>query len=287
MKLVTVYIPTKNRLSLLKRSVYSVLAQTHKNIELIIVDDGSSDGTLEYLHQLANENSNVRFFANEKSEGACVARNRAIVAAQGEFVAGLDDDDEFTEDRIEKMLEAYDDKYSFVTSSLWWDHGKRRTLLGGEQVEISFSDQLLRNHATNQVLVKKQRIVDAGLFDVDFPACQDWEMWTRLTKIYGTALKIASPTYVVHAGHEELRITLSPNRIKGFELFFQKYSRYMTDKDLVAFKLKLIEAKKEKLSFSTGIRCITSENYQEVVKLWLISYLPILQRIKKRFMSGK
>lgn len=287
MKLVTVYMPTKNRLSLLKRSVASVLAQTHKNIELIIVDDGSSDGTHEYLRQLANENSNVRFFSNGESEGACVARNRAIVAARGEFVTGLDDDDEFTEDRIEKMLDAYDDKYSFLTSSHWYDYGKRRTLSGGEQIEISFSDQLFQNYASNQILVKKQRIIDAGLFDVDFPTCQDWEMWTRLIKMYGTALKIASPTYIIHAGHEEPRITLSSNRIKGFELFFQKYSRYMTDEHLVTFKLKLIEIKKEKLSFSTGIRYITLKNYKIVVKLWLISYLPILQRIKKRFMSGK
>ncbi|WP_448246080.1 glycosyltransferase [Thalassotalea agariperforans] len=287
MTLVTVYMPTKNRLPLLKRAINSVLAQTHNNIELIIVDDGSTDGTVDYLAELSVTNEKVRYFSNVISEGACAARNKAILAAKGTFVTGLDDDDEFTHDRIEKLLSAYDDEYSFVTSAQWWDHGKRRTLLGGKEQLITFNDQLNQNFATNQVLVKKQKIIDAGLFDVDFPACQDWEMWTRLTQKFGVALKIASPTYIIHAGHNEPRITFSTNRINGFELYYQRYSSYMSKANKVAFQLKLIEAKKTPLSFSLGVRLFSPHSYKKVIKLWLISYFPFLQKLKKKYMSGK
>jgi len=93
--LITVYMPTHNRLELLQRAVVSVFAQTMQNFELIIVDDASSDDTFDYLQKLAEQDSRVTVLRNEVSQGACVARNRAIELAKGKFVTGLDDDDEF------------------------------------------------------------------------------------------------------------------------------------------------------------------------------------------------
>ena len=90
--LVSVWIPTYNRLPLLKRAVESVKKQTYKNIEIFIVDNGSTDGTVEYLKQLAGENENIRFHSFAKNEGACRARNYAIQHSQGEYATGLDDD---------------------------------------------------------------------------------------------------------------------------------------------------------------------------------------------------
>jgi len=98
--LVTVYIPTYNRLELLKRAVKSVLDQDYSNIELIVVDDGSSDGTVDYLECVSQADQRVRYFVNEVNSGACVSRNKAIWAEKGEFITGLDDDDYFLNDRI-------------------------------------------------------------------------------------------------------------------------------------------------------------------------------------------
>ena len=92
--LVTIYIPTKNRLKLLNRAIESVKKQTYKDIEIIVVDDGSTDGTTEYLAQEINSGTLKAIF-NKKSLGACAARNKAIEMATGDFITGLDDDDYF------------------------------------------------------------------------------------------------------------------------------------------------------------------------------------------------
>jgi glycosyltransferase involved in cell wall biosynthesis len=253
--LVTIYIPTKDRLTLLQRAVKSVLAQSYPNIELIIVDDGSRDGTVNYLQQLSKQHSNIRFFVNPHSSGACVSRNTAIMAAQGELVSGLDDDDEFSPERIATLVAAYDDKYAFITSAQWCDHGKRKALIDPRQREISFSDQLHNNDATNQVLVNRQKIIDAGLFDTRFPGCQDWDMWTRLTQLYGTGLKLASPTYITHQGHQAPRLTLSDRRIEGYQLFYQKYGEFMSKEDHQAFRLKLKLSKKKNSNSAKPSTC--------------------------------
>ena len=102
--LVSVYIPTKNRLPLLQRAIQSVKSQTYKHIEIIVVDDGSSDGTSNYLERL-QQAGEVNAIFQEKSVGSCAARNKAIMAAAGEFITGLDDDDFYLlPNRIEKFI---------------------------------------------------------------------------------------------------------------------------------------------------------------------------------------
>ncbi|WP_158650917.1 glycosyltransferase family 2 protein, partial [Acinetobacter indicus] len=112
--LVTVYIPTYNRLELLQRAVKSVQEQTYHNLEIIIVDDCSTDGTHEYLEKVSKEDKRVRYFLKEKNSGACVSRNIAIKNSKGEFITGLDDDDYFERNRIEIFLHkwfSYSEKY--------------------------------------------------------------------------------------------------------------------------------------------------------------------------------
>src|SRR3954470_16498002 len=106
MRLVSIYIPTKNRLSLLKRAVDSVLAQTVRNIELIVVSDGSEDETCDYIRSIKSD-IQVQLIHNQKSLGACAARNQAIELAQGYYITGLDDDDYFMPHRIESFLNTW------------------------------------------------------------------------------------------------------------------------------------------------------------------------------------
>jgi len=76
--LVSVYMPTKNRLALLKQAIESIISQSYPNIEILIVDDGSTDGTYQYLCDLKNSMPSLQVFRHEKSIGACAARNLAI-----------------------------------------------------------------------------------------------------------------------------------------------------------------------------------------------------------------
>ena len=92
--LVSVIIPTKNRADLLKRAIDSVLEQTWQNYEIVVVDDASDDDTPNLLAELSKDHP-IKVITNEVSNGAAACRNIAINQAEGEYIAGLDDDDFF------------------------------------------------------------------------------------------------------------------------------------------------------------------------------------------------
>lgn len=223
---VSVYMPTCNRLALMKRAINSVLAQTHEDWELIVVDDGSTDGTWDYLQALSDPR--ITALRNETSLGACASRNRAISVATGEWVTGIDDDDEFTTDRLTRLLAVYDDRYSFVCSGFYWvtESGSKHTLCSDKN--ITLSDQLHVNHATNQVLVKKERMLAIGGFDESFVALQDYDCFTRLIKNYGPAFRLGEPLQRIYVEHGGTRISNQTRTIKGFQQFLEKHYEDMT-----------------------------------------------------------
>lgn len=97
-ELISIYIPTHNRIELLKKAINSVLEQTYTNWELIVVNDASTDNTEEYLKKISSSDSRIRYFTNETPKGACYSRNIAIKNSSGKYITGLDDDDVFTKD---------------------------------------------------------------------------------------------------------------------------------------------------------------------------------------------
>lgn len=231
--LVSVYIPTKNRSSLLQRAVDSVFAQTYPNIELIICDDGSTDDTSAFTQSLTPKGS-VKFIktlANATSKGACHARNQAIASARGDFVTGLDDDDLFQPERISLLIAAYEPKYAFVCSAMIWDNGPTQKVIDNVPGIYHLSQQLDYNEATTQVLVEKQRVLAVGGFDETFVACQDYDLWTRLMLAFGPLKRIAEPTYVINNTDSTQRLTANPKSAKGYDQFFSKHGHLMSWKN--------------------------------------------------------
>lgn len=103
-ELVSVIMPNYNCAKFIGESVNSVLAQTYKNWELVIVDDCSSDGSAEIFEEFAAKDERIRLFKNEKKSGAAASRNRAIREAKGKWIAFLDSDDLWTCDKLEKQV---------------------------------------------------------------------------------------------------------------------------------------------------------------------------------------
>ena len=101
-----VYITTKNRRAMLDRAVNSVLRQSIKPDEIIIVDDGSTDDTARYLETVSEADASITVITNKTSMGACKARNIAISRAKSRYITGLDDDDEFTRNRLKDFIDA-------------------------------------------------------------------------------------------------------------------------------------------------------------------------------------
>lgn len=227
--LVTVYIPTKNRLQLLRRAVNSVLGQTHRHVEVIVVSDGSTDGTCDYVNGLM-EHFPVKLVHNETSLGACAARNQAIHMATGDFITGLDDDDMFLPHRLETFISEWRrHEQGGQRFSCLFD---RRITNDGEKVWLcnmdgSVSVEQIRqtNAVGNQVFTTPQRMKDAGCFDADMPAWQDWDMWVRLIKTGGPAHNIGANSYLMDISHEFERITgkSSEKILRAARIFYKKH----------------------------------------------------------------
>jgi len=244
-ELITVYITTCNRVDLLKRAVDSVIKQTYKNIEIIIVDDCSSDGTKNYLRSLNYKN--LKFFEKEKKTGACNSRNIAIENATGKYITGLDDDDYFLPTRIERFYEErqYLDKKSFIFSTGLIKNNnnifsyKKNILI---PKNIGFRDLLIMNFVGNQCFTLTRRLQEAGGFDESLDAWQDLDAWMNLLSKNPRmqAKRITNDTYVQDISHEYGRITTGKKDkvVNSFNHIAQKYNLDNEQKNTLSIQLK-------------------------------------------------
>lgn len=206
---VTVYIPTRNRVGLLREALASVEAQSHPDVEIIVVDDASDDGTADFLARHVSRFP-FRRIRHDAPRGANAARNSAIREASGRFVTGLDDDDRFHPDRIRRLLDAWDDRWSMVASDdiLTTASGDVRWR---KQRVITADDLLLRNRIGNQALTLRERVMAVGMFDESLTAAQDHDLWIRLSHRFGDAYSVPEALQTVRATHAGDRITRSRN----------------------------------------------------------------------------
>ncbi len=210
--LVTVYITTFNRIDLLKRAIESVLTQTYNEIELIVADDGSTDGSHEFLLEQQRSGILTAVLNTGSSKGACFGRNRAIELAKGEFITGLDDDDYFEPHRINafiskwKELEASNVNFAGLFDSVIEirDDGKHKY---NETKVVSYADLRKKNSVGNQVFSKLAFYKSIGGFDEEMPALQDWDTWLRLTKQEGRLINIIQYSYIMDQVHGGERIS--------------------------------------------------------------------------------
>lgn len=213
---VTVYITTFNRLSLLKRAISSVQQQTYQNIEIIVADDGSEDGTQEYLIEMQQQ-ALIKAILNQSgaSKGACYGRNKAIEMANGEFITGLDDDDYFEPWRVEKFIENWKaktkagDEFAALFDSVV-EHRKYGKVNCYDTPIVDYQALRIANLIGNQIftLTNRLRVIDG--FDELMPALQDWDTWLRVAKTHGGICNINSRSYVQIHDHGSGRISEKP-----------------------------------------------------------------------------
>jgi len=184
--LISVVIPTHNRGDIVDKAVRSAQNQTYKNIEIIIISDGSEDNTDEVVNKLCAEDERIRYFSYHPGKGGNVARNTGIKEARGEYVAFLDDDDEWHDEKLAKQLDVFasDDEIGLVCTGI---NGVRtnssaKTIFIPPAVRDSSKLILLRNciGSTTTVMVKKELFDECGCFDENLRALQDYDLWIRL-----------------------------------------------------------------------------------------------------------
>lgn len=280
--LITVYMPTHNRIDLLPRAVNSVLGQDHENLELIIVNDGSKDGTHDWLEALQKRESRVRVFQLAVAKGPSHARNLAISQAKGEFITGIDDDDEFLSNRLSLFLKNWDKEYAFVTSSIYWDYGQSRKLLGGKKIDITLSDLLSHKNGNNQVFTRPQRLIDAGLFDETMRKSEDWDLWIRLGRTKLPMKQIAEATYIIHTAHESPRLSLNISGADGIRRLIAKHQDVMSSRNHKDMAIMLAITERRTLPFFKLLPLLTLDNTSLYGKFWVRQKLPFLTRIMRK-----
>ena len=222
---ISVVIPTLNRINTLQRALDSVINQTYKPAEIIVVDNGSSDGTLKFLREQYPKIT----ILTENKIGVSSARNKGIKNSINQWIALLDSDDAWHPRKLEiqtSMLDSALKEYNLIhTDEVWFRNNKHINQMkkhkkqGGYIFERCLS---LCCISPSSVLFKKNILDKVGLFDESLPVCEDYDMW----------LKICSSE-----GMDRFRIKSIENIIKNFDLTYNQ--KKQAKKELIK-KLKII-----------------------------------------------
>jgi glycosyltransferase involved in cell wall biosynthesis len=199
--MVSVIITTYNRRSFLKAAVLSVLVQDHKDKEIIIVDDGSTDDSLKELEGLP-----VQYIWKENG-GISSARNKGIEVARGDFIAFLDVDDLWKKKKLSTQMammseNGYEISY---TDEIWIRNGEH---LNQKSIHKKYSGFIFEKClplciiSPSSVLMKRSVFDVVGLFDESMIVCEDYDMWLRVTARY-PVLFVEKPLIVKQGGHED------------------------------------------------------------------------------------
>lgn len=185
MPAVSVIIPTYNRCRLLGRAVQSVLSQTFRDFELIIIDDASTDGTDNLIKSF--DDSRIVYSPHEKRAGSNASRNIGIRIALGKYISFLDSDDEWLPEKLEKQISVFaggNEKLGVVYTGYSDENIDRDEPVIPHCRGDIFTDLLVKNvvGSTTTPLVKCACFETAGLFDETMPASQDWDMWIRIAR---------------------------------------------------------------------------------------------------------
>lgn len=195
-RLISVIIPAYNAERHLAEAVDSVLKQTYSNIEVIIIDDGSTDGTSEIGRACVRRDGRCRYFRSG-NVGVSRARNRGIEKSAGSFVAFLDSDDLWEENKLQLQVECLAEKPEAIVLTelkrFVESDGERRYLTTTEPppfndrksyllILLNFRNSQMTSFAT--VLMRKQQVQAAGLFDERLRTSEDWDLWVRLASRY-------------------------------------------------------------------------------------------------------
>ncbi|MEX9863981.1 glycosyltransferase [Providencia manganoxydans] len=262
---ISVYLPTHNRVELLKRAVSSVQNQDYKDWELIVVNDFSTDETSRFLDKIRKEDKRIIIINNDTPSGACLSRNKAISIAKGKYITGLDDDDYFLPNRLRSFLSDYDEKYAFIAYSHIIKNKDKNKIALKYSREFTLKDLLKKNYIGNQIFTETYKIKSVDGFDPNMPAWQDYDLWIRLMLEFGSCLKVNKANYIMDIGHEEERITTSLKPILAINQFIQKYESLSHD-NLAHIKIYKKILNGEKVSIFNAIKVIDKDNFAWILK---------------------
>ena len=245
---ISVIIPTYNRKHTLQRAIDSVLSQTFKPYEIIIVDDGSKDGTKEWLLQ----NYPSVQYIHQPNNGVSSARNKGIQISQGSWIALLDSDDEWMPEKLEyqsRFLEVNRDSSFCHTNEIWIRNGvrvnqmKKHKKYGGDIFKHCLD---ICRISPSSSIIKKDVFEEVGAFDESLTVCEDYDLWLRVTAKFNI-LFLDEPLIKKYGGHLD-QLSRVPEgieqyRIRSLEKILSMGSltetQFRSAKDMLIHKLNI------------------------------------------------
>lgn len=208
-KLVSIILPTYNGSPYIKKAIESVLSQTYKNWELIIIDDCSLDRTSSIVANYINLNSNIKYIKNNENLGVQKSLNKGLSVSKGEYIARIDDDDEWIDNnKLKNQVEFLENNTEYVlvgTGALIIDEDDELTskyLLPKSDLEIRNKILSKNCFVHSSVLFKKDTAQEVGGFSENeaIKHIEDYDLWLRLgmkgklfnLNTYSTALRVRS-----------------------------------------------------------------------------------------------
>ncbi len=215
---ISVIIPSFNRSKTIRRAINSILEQTYYPHEIIIIDDGSTDGTQSLIR---NEYPSVKYYY-QLNKGVSNARNKGILKSTGDWIAFLDSDDEWFPNKLEeqkKSLEQNSTTFISHTNEIWIRNGvrvnqkKKHQKYGG-----SIFDKCLDfcRISPSSVLIHKRVFDDVGNFDENLMICEDYDLWIRITSKYLVEF-LDIPLIKKYGGHKD-QLSKVKNGIENFRI---------------------------------------------------------------------
>ncbi len=235
MGLVSVVVPTYNRAKLLVDALDSIVSQDYRPLEIIVVDDGSTDETPDVLERwgVAHERDTELVFITifQSNQGGNVARNRGIAAVNGTYIGFLDSDDLWHTSKLRKQIVAFQEDKNVGGVYCGVQHVDLETEQVIEPIDRSYAhgwllDQMLIKDVTaptSAYIVRKEVFAKVGGFDIDLQARQDWDMWIRLASEFKIAC--VKETLVDFRQHSGLRTASNPDKeIQAYRRILEKYA---------------------------------------------------------------
>ncbi len=261
--LISVIIPTFNRAEFLKISISSVLNQTFKEFELLIIDDGSTDNTKEIIKSFNDDR--IKYIYYNQNKGPSYARNTGIKLAQSNFIAFLDSDDKWKNEKLEIQYKSMLKNSNYLlshTEEIWYKNGKilnPKKIHKKQQGDVFQQSLRLCAISMSTVMVKKELFKIVGLFDENLLVCEDYDMWLRVTARFPVLL-ISDALTIKYGGHKD---QLS-QRFIGMDKFrIYAIEKLINSEILSKEKLKMAIKELEYKSLIYGKGCIKHNKKEE------------------------